>query len=322
MLTEVHELFKKKANEIAKPQSKRIVKQSCIDSTRERNVGIVLRCLRLSLNEIRDAVEAMDDEVLSEEAVAGLLSVFPTAEEQRLIRAAPADQKSSLCGSFFSMCTESPDLEIKLRSWLGMCRFEGSFQQLLCNVGCVAQMCESTLSSHHLQQLFWALLSVCNELNKELPNLAGAHGFSLLDLQKFRPFMFSSYCAGAENPLTHNLLSLCLRGIEPEASLQFKHIRDQLQEACKIDLNALNDELRELEGHVQLIRSSSAMKECAAFLQGAEKNLHRLAVAHETMTSASVRFLQYFCSKDCDWAESVAALTQFMIDVVKCLDAR
>lgn len=315
---DVRRLFAKKEKQSPTPQ-KRIV-HSCIDSTRERNVGIVLKCLRLNAEEIREAIEEMDSDTLSEEAVAGLLSVFPTADEQNRVKSAPMEEKQSLCGQFFSMCATAPLLEQQLRCWLSVLRFEGSFQQLLRNVVDVTRACQKCVESESLRMLLSRLLEFCNELNKDLPSLANAKGFKVADLPKFKSLTYSSFDASSESPLKNNLLHLCLRSLDQETVHNVLQLRNLLQTACKVDLSCLREDLSELSSHVTFVRNSlpDTRDHYIQFLHDAASRIETLSQAEQEMNSSMARCSRYFHFKESEWPESLSSLTQFVLDVAKC----
>jgi hypothetical protein len=316
-VAKLRELFAKKEKASAAPSSvKQMAPRSCIDTTRERNVGIVLKCLRLGLAEIRSAIEEMDVETLSEEAIAGLLSIFPTADEQRKVRAASTEQKQTLCGQFFCMCAEEPHLENQLRCWLSIIRFEGSYQQLLTSAGYVTRACHECVESSGLREILRFLLSACNELNKDLPTLANARGFRVTDLPKFKSFTFSSFDASCDNPVKSNLLHFAAVECAKYAA-DVVNLTVTLQNACKVDLGSVRDDVKELAGHVSFVENARS-KKCTLFLEEATKKLERLSLQVGEMNENISHCSRYFHFKEEDWAESLSSLTQFVLDVSKC----
>jgi hypothetical protein len=320
-LSELRIRFAKKEKTESTPVVKNIPPSSCLDSTRERNVGIVLKCLRLQPNEICEAIEEMDVDALSEEAVAALLSIFPTADEQRKVSVASTNQKQSVCCQFFEMCARNPQLEQQLRCWLSMIRFGGSFQDLLSRVEDVRRACRAAVDSHGLTRLLTLLLAFCNELNKDLPSLQNARGFRVTDLPKFKTMTYSSFNASCENSMKNNLLHLAVSNLSEENHVSVTSLKNILQNACKVDLGCLHDELEELHSHVAFVRNVAAESTCSRhtqFLNSASSCLQRLTIAQQEMNDSIATFSQYFDLKEGEWSESLSALTQFAIDVVKC----
>lgn len=313
--------FMKKEKSEHTPVARNAPPSSCFDSTRERNVGIVLKCLRLQPEEIKDAVEEMDITTLSEESVAALLSIFPTADEQKKVLNASPSQKQSICCSFFEMCANNSSLEQQLRCWLSMIRFDGSFQDLLSRVEDVKRACQGAVESQGLKSLLTLLLTFCNELNKDLPALQNARGFRVTDLPKFKNLMFSTFNASCDNSMKSNLLHLAIESLSVESRCSIVSLRDMLQNACKVDLNCLKDDLEELVSHVAFVRTVANRSECilhTKFLDSANLCLQRLSIAQQEMNDSVALCSQYFEFKSDEWSESFCALTQFTIDVVKC----
>jgi hypothetical protein len=286
--------------------------RSVLDSTRERNVGIVLQFLRMSVDDIMSIVEEFDHETASEETVNALLGIFPTEDEQRAVMGCLPDQRSSVACQFFYACAQRPKLELRLRCWLSMFRFEGSLDQLRQNICDVTEACSSALGHEKLMDLLMMLLSCCNELNKCLPALKGARGFSMKDLGKFRNFVSSS------DP-SMSLLSFATQHLNVCRS-DFVVLKNSLQGACKVDLDSIEIELRELAGHIDSAceyAKSSPSKEIQSFIETSRVALEGARLDAAKMKESVGRFTSFFCWGD-SAGELMSTLAQFIHDVMHC----
>ena len=219
---------------------------SVLDPTRERNVGIVLQFLRRSASQIRDAVLELDDETLVEENIAALLSIFPSAEEQKTVLTAirgtggakPTSIKGNGCEEeeeevllqgrsaavkFFYMCASEGTLrlDVRMRCWLTMVRFKANRLSVAERLDALHTATRDVTQSAALREVLRLLLLCGNELNCCVPSLAAARGFRLIDLGKIKaladctlsgPAVEDHEATGArKKPIAHSLLAFVVR---------------------------------------------------------------------------------------------------------------
>lgn len=184
---------------------------SPLNPNRERNMGIVLQFLRLSMDKIQSAVLTLDDETLSDDVTAALLSILPTDEEKRGINAfltthaeirtrifASLENRTSsekrknleqrfvvpLAFRFVKLCSEIPLVEMRLRCWLTMLRFTENCRDVAAASKLVCEAAEALTDCSPLFEMLHFLKHLGNSLNVANDRLANAAGFVIDDWTK------------------------------------------------------------------------------------------------------------------------------------------
>lgn len=294
---------------------------SIIDSTRERNVGIVLQFLRLPIQSIESAIAAMDNQVLCDESVSGLLGIYPTLEEQQQVLACSEAQLSSLCLKFFLMCARNKGFESRLKCWLAMYRFDSTRLQLETSVSQVAKACDCIVAFTPLHLLLHFLLAAGNKLNEGVPALRNASGFRIADVVKAKALTDTSYdpsLSTRHGSLQHSLLfwAVSKRNLGSLAVA-----RRCVDDACKVDVAVLKSEMNELRSLLtscERYAVESREDRIAQFVLSAKTLFDQLDCQFQTMTTSVTALLQFFGENDSDVGDVLALIGELLDDIERC----
>lgn len=173
--------------------TERVKKIQVLDTQRRRQVCVMLA--RLGLCDVPRALQQMDS-ALDSEQVELLLINLPSEDEMKLLQRAKEehviddlhvwDQAEEFLLNFISV----PQFELRLRAWHFQNTFEERFQTLDAAVRCVAQGCQSVLTSTCIRHLLGIVLYVGNYLNGGTPR-GRADGFALDTLVLMRTVKMS-----------------------------------------------------------------------------------------------------------------------------------
>ena len=165
-----------------------------LDSNRERNVGITLRFIRKSVDEIHRAVLTFDDGILSDDLLEGVAGIAPTPDDRKAVT--PYVDKTDTTDPalrealtppvrFFIMAVGVKAFAPRVDAWLTKLQLPNHAedmrhraQELAVAVGCVKQ-------SRQFPSLLKYILSVGNHLNEGTRN-EKAKAFRIGDLEKFK----------------------------------------------------------------------------------------------------------------------------------------
>ena len=115
----------------------------------------MLQFLRMPVAKIEQAILELDDELLVEENIAGLLNVYPTTEELKLVAKLSSEQvqRMSAATKFFYLCHVNAErkLDLRLRCWLSMNRFEANSQSVAQRQSSLSHACEVIMTSSSLR---------------------------------------------------------------------------------------------------------------------------------------------------------------------------
>eukprot|EP01105_Mastigella_eilhardi_P017347 TRINITY_DN3989_c0_g1_i5.p1 TRINITY_DN3989_c0_g1~~TRINITY_DN3989_c0_g1_i5.p1 ORF type:complete len:402 (+),score=109.77 TRINITY_DN3989_c0_g1_i5:65-1270(+) len=159
-------------------------KASILDNKRASNVAIVLSQIKLTDDEVKDAILRLDRSVFTVESVRGLAKYAPTSDEIELLKAYQGERSAlGRAEQFFLVVMTIPDLVVKL----GCFEFVLRFPQLVSGVRpCIASL-EAASSQLRTSANFIALLQVVLSLGNFINagTMRGAAcGFKLDSLNK------------------------------------------------------------------------------------------------------------------------------------------
>lgn len=301
-------------------KSRPVAVTSIIDGSRERNVGIVLQFLRISVERIQEAIEALDSETLSEDAVHGLLSVFPSSEEQQLVLNCAPERRKSLCARFFLMCAQHTRYESRLRCWLTVTRFANTVSTIRASVEAVNLACTSVMDSVPLRHFLHFLLLLGNQLNDHVPTLRTAAGFHLRDVFKTSAVTDVNYDPASGAPSSkHSLLAFAVRLWDGNVASVLA-LSGGVEIAAKLDIVQIEIDLRELVTHLELCKRAvlNGDEDFRDFSIGAERTVNELKTAIGDLNKKCEALHEYFVSKDEDTNQLFGILAQFLLDLGKC----
>ncbi len=220
-----------------------------LDSTRERNVGVVLQFIRLPVETIKNCILSMDELTMTEENIDGLMTIIPTPEELKKLEPykdpwANNSVNLSVVARFFIMTGSIPKYSLRLSCWQTKLQFkaaadevEGKLRRVLAGVSCA-------MTSRTLPMMLQYILGVGNVLNQGTA-LRDAKAFKISDLPKFAELKTTD---GKQTMLSVLVDFVSQRN--PQAH-QFVRDLEPVNDAINVDFGQLQTELRELRGKVQ-----------------------------------------------------------------------
>jgi hypothetical protein len=165
-----------------------------IESKRANNGGIILARLKLTHDEMADAVDRIDENVMTGEQMEHIIEYLPTKEERRALEAYMLEGDQDAADKFDGLCECEKFMvammtvrhaKRKVRALLFKLQFEGCLDSLEQDVNTVELACDELKNSDRLRKLLGIVLNLGNRLNT-----AGATGkrkagaFSLNSLLK------------------------------------------------------------------------------------------------------------------------------------------
>ncbi|KAJ9468350.1 Formin-like protein 3 [Diplonema papillatum] len=184
----LQKMFEKKKAEKKKDDKKKSkTKQSfAIAGPRAQNIGIVLSFLKLTPDEIMDAVLTCDATKLHRDALEGLQSIVPQEDEVKALNHEKKDTPDIVWGPPEHFChlvgNNIPDLADRLRQWILTMDFSKQIGEISAEMNTYDEALETLLSKEgKFAKILEIVLTVGNTMNKGTAH-GGAVGFSMENL--------------------------------------------------------------------------------------------------------------------------------------------
>eukprot|EP00475_Leptophrys_vorax_P031154 TRINITY_DN47114_c0_g1_i1.p1 TRINITY_DN47114_c0_g1~~TRINITY_DN47114_c0_g1_i1.p1 ORF type:complete len:1003 (-),score=309.79 TRINITY_DN47114_c0_g1_i1:101-3109(-) len=186
---EVEALFcqavaKKKENPEAKEQKKKQEAIKLIDDKRSYNIDLSLARFKIQPEVIRDAILAMDEQLLNTERLPQIIKCAPTPEECETVKNFDGDQ--NMLGNtekFFLALSEISNLQPKLDLWAYKQAFDDTYRDLKNKLDLVTNATLEIRTSKRFRQLLEVVLAIGNYLNGGTKT-GQAFGFKLATLKQ------------------------------------------------------------------------------------------------------------------------------------------
>jgi len=234
-----------------------------IDPKRANNGGIILARLRISYDDMAQAVDRIDETVMTANQAQGIIEYMPTLAERKSLRdymkaskngesAAKNFERLCECEKFMVAMMTVKQSKRKLRALLFKLQFRGCIHDLAKDVYCIEKACDELLNSVRLRKLFGIVLNIGNRLNtagNTQKRKAGAFSIkSLLKLNQAKAF---------DNKTTflHYVVLVVQRN--SEELLDFKEDLPTVSKADKIYWDQCVGELEEVETQLENVRKLS-----------------------------------------------------------------
>jgi len=189
MVPELKSVFSKAAakEQTAAPKKVQQKALTCLETNRERNLGITLTYLRMDAASIGRAVDSLDDKFTTD-IIEGLISVLPTREEMESAKAMLQElggdtSKMSLPMKWVLQCSTMPLIAERLTSWLLLTRFDSNASQLekeMEHLRTAADKLREGADSKTLAEFLGMSLAVGNLMNAGLARYGNSVGWRLL----------------------------------------------------------------------------------------------------------------------------------------------
>ncbi|KAL7553233.1 hypothetical protein ACHAWF_017316 [Thalassiosira exigua] len=233
-----------------------------IDPKRANNGGIILARLRMSYDDLAQAVDRIDETAMTANQAQGIIEYMPSSSERKSLRdymrpAGDAGGESAdvrfdrlcECEKFMVAMMTVKQSRRKLRALLFKLQFRACIHDLAHDVFSIEKACDELSHSVRLRKLFGIVLNIGNRLNTAGPGQkrkAGAFTIkSLLKLNQAKAF---------DNKTTflHYVVLVVQRN--SEGLLDFKEDLPTVSKAGKIYWDQCVSELEEVETQLENVR--------------------------------------------------------------------
>jgi hypothetical protein len=170
-LEEVETLFcqpaaKKKDKEQVKDQAKKQDVVKLIDEKRSYNIDLSLARFKIQPDHIRDAIFAMDEQILNSERLPQIIKCAPTREECETVRSYEGDVSAlGNTEKFFLALSAIPNLNERLNIWAYKLAFDDTFRDLKSKLDLVTSAILEIKTSKKFKQVLEVILGAGNILN-------------------------------------------------------------------------------------------------------------------------------------------------------------
>ncbi|KAF5804998.1 putative tensin phosphatase, C2 domain, formin, FH2 domain, protein-tyrosine phosphatase [Helianthus annuus] len=300
-----------------------INKSNSIEHRRAYNCEIMLSKVKTPLNELMDAVLALDEAEMDLERVDNLIKFCPTKEEMEQIKGFKGDKELlGKCELFFMELMKVPRSEAKLRVFSYKIQFSTQVSDLSKSLNYVFLSVEQVRSSVKLRRVMQTILSLGNALNQGTAR-GSAVGFrldSILKLNETRArnnkmTLMHYLCKVLADKLPELLdFSKELGSLEPASkviSIQLKLLAEEMQSITKGLEKVIHEKkLCKKDGHV----SKRFRKSLKKFLSSAESEVKALATQYSGVGKSVDGLILYFGEDPakCPYEQVISTLLSFV----------
>jgi diaphanous 1 len=257
-VSEIEDLFSNEATkrettdsaEEPKKQKKELV--SFVDPQKATNIALLLGYMRMSPNDIRDAIVNMDEEKLSQGNIDALKDKAPSPDEIESLCAytgekellAPTDQ-------FYLAIKDIPRLTARLNCWAFKYKFGNDIAQILPDVDSLTLAVTEVIDSTRFKRFLSVVLAVTNFLNAKSAK-KDSYGFKLKSLLKL----------GDTKSAKNNMSLLQYIAVYCEKNdadlLELGNDIPHLEAATRVSLPDVTNEVKKLQTGVKLVEQEIA----------------------------------------------------------------
>eukprot|EP00002_Diphylleia_rotans_P004970 TRINITY_DN1390_c0_g3_i2.p1 TRINITY_DN1390_c0_g3~~TRINITY_DN1390_c0_g3_i2.p1 ORF type:complete len:1458 (+),score=392.16 TRINITY_DN1390_c0_g3_i2:36-4409(+) len=229
---------------------------SLIDKQRSQNIVIVLSRAKIPIPEIKEAILAMDEKIVTPDLLKSLLQSLPKPEEAEILKE-HKDQYNQLdkAEQFLLDMMSINRLETRLKAWEVSRKFDSSFDEIRTTMQAVLETCTHFKESKKLKSVLEVTLAFGNYLNGGSFR-GGAFGFKLDCLNKLK----DTKANGQKVTLLHQIILFLEKYRKEDIAL----IKDfpKLADVAKVQFDALKSEFNELSRSIDNVdREAQALAE-------------------------------------------------------------
>ncbi|CAH0480110.1 unnamed protein product [Peronospora belbahrii] len=240
---------KKKESEKVPVQPKEVL---LFDPKRQQNVSIAIARFKMSSEDIKNAIYALDGQKLGSEVLNVLISISPTLEEIDMLKNYDGDKK--LLGNverFFLELLTIPRYTQRIKCFRYKLQFESRILETQAQMDTLVAATDQVAESDKFRRVLEHILAIGNYLNGSTPR-GGAYGFKLDTLMKLHTLK-------SVDPRV-TLMHFLLRQLEEKApdvitfAGEVPHIAEAKRlslDQLRADLSTYNTELAMLKGQVR-----------------------------------------------------------------------
>ncbi|KPA76220.1 putative Formin [Leptomonas pyrrhocoris] len=282
---------------------------------RDRNVGIVLKFIRLPIQQIEASIRTFDTLTLGEERVSGLLKIIPSAEDLEAINRArkahgkpwsrTEQQELPMAVRFILMTQTIDHYAERIHAWSLKYKLHGDLEDLEQKLAKANRAIDAIFDSRSLPDMLYFLLEVSNFLNKG-SRFQDAKGFPITQLPQIMDFKTTD---GKSTLLSYVAESLSSMEASNPSQAGMLHISDELmpmvEAGREIDVPSIEQELKKLRGRLQkckllieeLKNDSRWTTVLGKFIIRALPELERVEKLAETIDGKMERLCTFLCEK-------------------------
>ena len=225
-----------------------------IDVKRSNNVAIALARLRKTNEEIKASLTDPDAHPLTNEQVAALILIAPTAEEVEMVAEYTGDREAlGKVELFFLALSEIQNVQPKLNALQVTQLFHAQALALNEELVSLKDACQQVQTSQALKHLLQLVLALGNHLNGT-SNRGGAYGFKLNDLAK----LVQVKSTDASTTLLHYTAKLMHAEADDAHNLQaLSQQLSQVETVRNFDLREKRADISKLETNYTLVQAQA-----------------------------------------------------------------
>jgi hypothetical protein len=264
---EFNELFKadlkglSNTNKAVNNSKKKGAAVRVIDAKRANNGGIILARLKMTHDEMADAVDRIDSDVLSAEQIENIIEYLPTKEERETLEkymleggqdAAEKFDGLCECEKFMVSMMTVKHAKRKIRALLFKLQFMSCMESIAEDAQTIDNACDELIHSNRLRQLLGIILQFGNRLNTAGVNSKGKAGAftldSLLKLKEAKAF-------DKKTTFLHYIILIVQRN--NEILLKYYDDLPTVLRADKVFWDQCQQDLEEVENQLENVRRIS-----------------------------------------------------------------
>ncbi|KAG5481861.1 hypothetical protein LSCM4_06938 [Leishmania orientalis] len=229
--------------------------QRILPPNRDRNVGIVLKFIRLPIQQIEASVRTFDTLTLGEERISGLLKIIPTSEDFEAITRAQREhgapwkraeeQQLPPTVRFFLMTQHIDHYAERIHAWSLRYELHGRLEYLEQKLSKADRAIDAIFASPSLPDMLYFLLEVSNFLNAG-SRFQGAKGFPITQLPQIMNFKTTD----GKGTLLQYVAEI-LHTVHPHLQDISSELMPAVDEGRDIDVASIEQELKKLRGRLQ-----------------------------------------------------------------------
>jgi len=232
-----------------------------IDSKRANNGGIILARLKITHDDMAEAVDRIDNSAISAEQMQNIVEYLPTSEERKALEeymlsggvdAAEKFHGLCECEKFMVAMMTVKHAKRKVRSLLFKSQFQSCLESLVTDAAIVEKACDELSSSIRLRKLLGIVLNVGNRLNT-----AGVSGKSKAGAFKLDSLLKLNHAKAFDKKTTflHYIVLVVQRN--NELLLRFKDDLPTVMKADRVYWDQVEQDLEEVENQLENVRQMS-----------------------------------------------------------------
>jgi hypothetical protein len=228
-----------------------------IDPKRANNGGIILARLKMSHDDMADAVDRINEQALSAEQIENIVEYLPSLEERKALEAYMLEGGQDAAEKFDGLCECEKFMvsmmtvkhaKRKVRALLFKLQFEKCLDDILKDTLAIEAACDNLTHSVRLRTLFGIILNFGNRLNTAGNKRRKAGAFtldSLLKLQQAKAF-------DRKTTFLHYIILIVQRN--NELLLNFKDDLPAVFKSDKVFWDQCLSDLEEVESQLENVR--------------------------------------------------------------------